>query len=201
MSSLLGLGIPQRASIFTQDNPLEALEFDASVSEIHSGDTSVTDHPVEEGSDITDHVRRNPESLQINAIVTNHPILIARSLRVLPSVRGGDPDSRAEDAYGFLKEHKDAGTVMGLSTTLRDYKNMVITALSVSRDSTTGNIVDISLTVREIIVAQTETVDTPEPTNPARKKKNKLGKKTKPNAAAGTKTSSLLAKIFSAFGG
>ncbi len=194
----------RRASIFVQDTPSEVLEFDASVSETHSGDATVTDHPVEEGGDITDHVRRSPESIQINGIVSNHPIIAAvdDELNAQPSVPDGDPSSRAEDAYDFLRKGKDAGTVWGLSTTLRDYSNMVITALSVVRDKDTGNIVDVNLTAREIIIAQTETVDVPEPEQPERKKKQKLGKKNKPatSPATETKTKSLGVRIFSALG-
>lgn len=194
---------PRKASIFIQDNPLQLLEFDASVKEVHSGDVVITDHPVEEGSDISDHVRRNPEVLSVEGIVSNHPPIIARSIRATPSIPGGDPASRAEDAYGFLKELKDGAVFVGFSTTLRDYENMVIQSISIERSKDTGNIADLSIVLREVIVAQTETVAAPDPVNPARKKSSSLGKKPKVDATPATaaKTDSLLGKIFSAFGG
>lgn len=194
---------PQRASIFLQDNPLDVLEFDAILSEAHQGDATITDHPVEEGSDISDHVRVEPESLTANVMVTNHPIIVGRTLRAQPSIRGGDPNSRAEDAYGFLKELKDGAKVVGFSTTLRDYDNMLISSLGITRDATSGNIADMTLTIRQIKIANTETVEAPEPTNPSRKNKTNLGKKPKTEATPATeqKTQSILANVFSSFGG
>jgi hypothetical protein len=194
---------PEKASIFLQDNPLELLGFDAIISETHQGDAVVTDHPVEEGSDISDHVRRTPEALTCRIIVTDHPIIIARSLRAQPSIRGGDPFNRAADAYGFVKELKDGAKIVGFSTTLRDYANMVITSTAATRDKDTGNILDMTLTIREITIANTETVQAPEPVNPSRKNKTNLGKKPKASATPATeaKTQSLLSQVFSAFGG
>jgi hypothetical protein len=207
MSSIGVLDRPERASIFLQNNPLELLEFDAIISETHQGDAIVTDHPVEEGVDISDHVRRQPESFTCQIIVSNAPILVNRSVAARPSVRGGDPNNRAEDAYGFIKELKDGGQLVGFSTTLRDYDNMVITSTAASRDSRTGNILDMTLTIREIVIANTETVAAPEPVNPSRKTKTKLGKKPKADASPATaaKTDSLGSQIFDAgiraFGG
>lgn len=192
------IGVPTRASIFEQNNPLNVLEFDASIRETHSSEVTITDHPVEKGSDISDHARRRPDTLQINGVVTNNPVVILRSQRALPSVRDGDPNTRAEDAYGFLLELQSQRLVVGCSTTLRDYANMLITSLSVPRESRTGTIADISLTLREIAIADTETTDAPEPTNPARKRKTTLGKKNKPAATQATqvKAQSILDKIF-----
>jgi hypothetical protein len=47
---------------------------DVSVREHHALDAEVTDHPVEQGADISDHIRVNPETLQIDGIVTNQPL-------------------------------------------------------------------------------------------------------------------------------
>ena len=36
---------------------IDTLELDAAIAEMHSGANEVTEHPVEDGGDITDHVR------------------------------------------------------------------------------------------------------------------------------------------------
>jgi hypothetical protein len=208
MTSLTGtlsevLGTIQRATIFEQDNRDNVVEFDASVSEQHDGSSTVTDHPVEDGVDITDHVRKEPDGLTMNVIVSNHQPIMVRSINAEPASPGGDPGSRAEDAYRYLKDVKDKGLVVRASTTLRDYKDMIITSLGVSRDAPTGNMVNMTITLREIQIATTETTDVPEPTNPSRKKRQQLGRRQKPDASAATsqRTQSLLTQIFSAFGG
>lgn len=46
---------------------------DVSISEKHSLSADVTEHPVEDGANITDHVRPQPRVIQLEGLVTNHP--------------------------------------------------------------------------------------------------------------------------------
>ena len=48
--------------------------FDAILSEDHSRTTLVTEHPVEQGTAIVDHVRPNPDELTLECFVTNTPV-------------------------------------------------------------------------------------------------------------------------------
>lgn len=195
-------GGPQKASLYVEET-LEAIQFDASVSETHTNSAEITQHPVEEGADISDHIRRLPEELSVNVIITNHPPIILASLRALPISGFGDPASRAEDAHTFLRTIMQNNQTVGFSTTLRDYTGMAITSMAVERDKDTGNIANINMTMREVIIATTETVEPPAPAASGRKAKTNQGKKvaTSPPPAAGAKSSSLLADIFSAVGG
>ena len=52
----------------------DSVEFDASKDEDHTGENEVTDFPVEEGANITDHSRPKPRTLQIHAFVTGTPM-------------------------------------------------------------------------------------------------------------------------------
>lgn len=49
------------------------LEFDTTTSLEPVDTVTITDHPVEQGADITDHVRKDPEAITIEAYVTNTP--------------------------------------------------------------------------------------------------------------------------------
>lgn len=49
------------------------VEFDATMSETHDSASEVTEHPVEEGSAITDHVRRQPFTFTCEVYITNTP--------------------------------------------------------------------------------------------------------------------------------
>jgi len=46
---------------------------DVSISEKHGLTAEVSDHPVERGTNIVDHIRPTPRTVQIEGLVTNHP--------------------------------------------------------------------------------------------------------------------------------
>lgn len=49
------------------------LTFDASIHESHQGTSTVTDHPVERGSNVADHIRPDPDVLTMEALISNTP--------------------------------------------------------------------------------------------------------------------------------
>lgn len=50
------------------------IEYDAVTSENHNTDAAITDHPVEVGANITDHVRTEPTRVSQEIIITNTPV-------------------------------------------------------------------------------------------------------------------------------
>lgn len=52
---------------------------DVSIRESHEATADVTLHPVEEGTDIADHIRPEPRTIQIDGLVTNTPIEVPLS--------------------------------------------------------------------------------------------------------------------------
>lgn len=52
---------------------------DVSIRETHGVGAEVTDHPVEVGSNIADHIRTLPRTFSIEGLVTNHPIEVPKS--------------------------------------------------------------------------------------------------------------------------
>lgn len=176
----------RRVTIFLEENEKKVLTLDASVFETHTGNAVVTDYPVEVGADITDHIRREHEILDIRGVVSNQPIAIGGPLLANTSVSGGSRLNRAEDAYEFLKNTKDSGKLVGIATTLRNYRNMAILGLGVTRDKESGNIVNLSLNFREIITSQTESVNVADPNNKSRKGQSDLGRKQKTETSPAT---------------
>jgi hypothetical protein len=63
----------------TQHAEIGDIWIDVSVRESHEATADVTRHPVEEGADITDHIRPEPRTITIDGIVTNHPIEVPLS--------------------------------------------------------------------------------------------------------------------------
>lgn len=124
--------------------PFGAVELDASIDEVHTSSNEVTRFPVEVGVDITDHVRRQPESLVIHGISTDHPL----------SAGGAFRTGRSLETYGDLLTMMDEAQLISVVTSLRQYQNMVIESMVVPRDSKRGKAVEMTLTLTEVLTAQ-----------------------------------------------
>lgn len=133
--------------------PAGAVELDASLQENHTSSNEVTRFPVEQGVDITDHVRRQPERITIRGIVTDHPIVYRQ--------RG--IERRSIEAYQDFLTMMDEAQLISVVTTLRQYENMVIESMEVPRNAALGNSVEVNLTMTEVktvLVARDEgTID------------------------------------------
>jgi hypothetical protein len=164
--------------------PLPALiEFDASVSETYTDETEVMGFPVEDGSEISDHIRKLPVSIEINGVISNTPIVFLASVQAnlpksSPIVQDLKPTlDRVETGYAQLRAFQDAGILVDVVTGLRSYWNMALTSISVSRDANTGNILNSTLTLREVKIAQAMSIDLPTPQDKGNEKKKNKGKK------------------------
>lgn len=156
------------------------VEFDATVRELHTKESEITDHPIEDGSVVTDHVRTRPDAIEINGVVSDTPIVILASLAASSPLTDVDSpaQNRVEIAYAELRRIQDAGEQVDVFTTLREYTGMVIQSSSVPRDARLGNSLDVTLRLRQITVAETERVDAPVPVTKANEKSSNQGQQT-----------------------
>lgn len=196
--SLFLIASPNRSAFLgepiTEDRTKILFQFDASLTEAFTKTAEVTDHPVESGADISDHIRRLPEEVEIHGWVSDNPILALASLRSGPS-----PRTLAKDAYDELRRIMDEGQLVRIVTELRDFDNMALTSIGVTRDKDSGTILDATIRLREVIIATTETVEPPEP---VAAKKNRSKKTNRGKQIAKPPEASLAAKLSGAiFGG
>ena len=171
----------QRVTLTWEDDPNQVITFDATPNENHSSNTEPTDHPIEAGSDTTDHLRNLPDELGLLGVVTDTPLPKSGN-PIEPANTGGDVNQRATSAYVFLSQTKDQGKLVRVFTKLRDYRNMAITSLNITRDKDSSRIINGEIQLREILIAVTEQVEAPTPAAsaaPARRRKRKQGKKSK----------------------
>jgi len=158
-----------------ESDPSQIVVFDATPSELHDGSSTATSFPIE-GSSGSDHITREPDQLSLTGIVSNDPINAEDDL---PASTGGSSINRAESAYAFVREAKDNGRLVRVFTSLRDYRSMAILSLKVQRDSGGSNVVNMQITLKEIITSKTRQVEAPTPaksTAPARNRKKSKGK-------------------------
>lgn len=182
------------------------LQFDASVSENHMSELDVTEHPVERGSDITDHVRLRPNALEMTVIMSNRPIAILASQNASLGIKGGNPTERDKDAFAEMLRWQTEGLLLTIVTTLRTYENMILQRIAPTRDAANGKVLRASLSFREILTAETQIGDAPVPAAPQDKKRKNKGRQNtqaaapEKAAAAASSTSGAASGVNSLFG-
>lgn len=197
------LGGAQRLSIGEDGG--DPIVVDASVREVHNVSGQVSDHPVEKGIDIVDHYRVLPRGIEIEGIVTNTPIVSGLpGATLVNSVIGlvqGDTDP-ASNAWNELNRFFDESIVLVIVTSLKQYDNMVLTDLTVTRNAQQAQGIFFTATAREVRFVDTELGEAIElPSTPVGQKAKSAGKKTNKaaNTAQGTQSSTLL-KSFQGLG-
>ena len=161
MALELLLGRKKRAPQFSvAGSSVLLLELDASISEGHSFTNSVTRFPVEDGSDITDHIKIEPDQISIEGFVTNSPIKNLIQMRDNPTVSSGGLDrvtSAYETLLGISGRNGYPPAMVDIFTTMRTFTDMVMTSLSIPRDGGTGEALRFSaefVHIRKISLAQ-----------------------------------------------
>lgn len=135
-------------SNFTDLYNRERMTIDATVRQSHEMRNEVTEHPVEVGADITDHVRPKPRTLVIEGVVSATPI-------VAP---GETPEpNRHIAAYHRFKHAAQKGEVLAIATGLEKYAPVVIESFVARREPKTGVDLYFTLTVKEVQTAETAT--------------------------------------------
>jgi hypothetical protein len=107
--------MPTRVNISWKDKSGQtfSLEIDATTNEQHDATNTVTDHPVEKGANIADHVRPDPDVLSVTGTISNTPIHLPK-----------DHNGGAREASSFIsaswKGSDSRGTAHGVTKTLGD---------------------------------------------------------------------------------
>jgi hypothetical protein len=162
-----------------------SLTLDATLDDSHEFSNEVTSFPIEEGSDINDHIKKEPMSLSITGFITNSPVTIIESLTLLivsdtatventPVNR--EDVSRNNVAGGFTElmnivgdnypEQPSSATVVinrpkviEVVTGLRVYSDMVMTRLSIKRTPSDGESLTFTASFRKIVKVKRELVN------------------------------------------
>jgi len=168
---------PFKAQIQGQDSTtgaatLDIVTLDATLEETHSFTNEITEHPVEQGADITDHVRPRPVELRLRGIVSNTPLdssLTNALLTAIPAL-GITAASAAQaqsllaladaskQTYETLRFLSETGSPCIVYTPFRNYSSMVISSLEITRNQTTGAALAFSVSFREVTTVESASV-------------------------------------------
>lgn len=110
---------------------IDGYRLDANIAEEHQLEADVTEHPVERGADMTDHIRTKQDVVTLESIVSNTPLGEVARLRAL----GALP---TEDALALLRDIRKTKRIVTIDTTLGRYENMAMQSLHIPRNAGIG---------------------------------------------------------------
>lgn len=157
----------------------------AVVEEIHHDELEVTEHPIEVGAAIADHAFKRPAELVLKMAWSNSPSSSAGLLNaavglgaaesnavlqaanvlgtaeaVVGLINGAAPD-QINAIYQQLLELQASRALFAVYTGKRVYVNMVCKSLAVQTDFKTANSLIATMTCKQVIIVNTETVTLP----------------------------------------
>lgn len=151
---------------------IDSITIDACTDETHNLTSTVTDHPVEEGPNISDHSRPDPDQVTLACFISNTPLSIDQQ-NLANQDAGGQPaqttsggatqitevPNRAHQVFLKLKKLRDEGTLIEVVTTLKTYgllatEGMMITSISIPRNSKNYDGLEFSVTLKQVRIVR-----------------------------------------------
>jgi len=139
------------------------ISIDATVQQEHKLASEVSDNPVEDGSNIVDHVNLLPFQLTLNGVITDSPIKfgvfssVVNAGQTIATLFG--QTRRSIEAYQQLEKLWESRVPLTIITSLKEYKDMIIESLSVPRTAQTGNAIHFTISFRQIKRVNSVVVD------------------------------------------
>ena len=179
------------------------LALDCTVTETHTATSTVTEHPVESGANITDHIRPDPLQLSITGIVSDTPIGSRQVQRAL-SIGGASVQVTQQEpptsttgygraAWAKLDAIRIAGKPVKVVTRDKTYESMALVSLSVPKESKTGGALNFTAQFKQVRIVYNRTTRVVVAKAPKAHKKQDTGKQPTAEVEA-TKDRSILSK-------
>jgi hypothetical protein len=173
-------------SIFYPDAKarLGELVIDAFVQETHGFSSEISEHPIESGSSIVDHVHNKPICLSIEGIISNTPMTLV-GLAAFDSASRffqGESNDSALAAFEKIQSLFKKREPLSIATSLKIYDKMVLETLNIERGKGfSSDTLHFSCTAKQIRIVRQERIKLPEPKVERAKPKQKRGlQETKP---------------------
>lgn len=151
------------------------IPLDVRQAETHSFSATVTEHPVEEGSLVTDHVHLQPDAISLEGFVSNTPVAsIPASVAYLKGDTASRQGySRSADAYDVLMMVYRARTPLTVVTRYQIFEDMIIEGLEIPQSRDRGTGLWFSMKLKKITIVETLTAALPPDVVAALKRRRK----------------------------
>jgi len=160
------------------------LEIDATTTMTHDRSSTPTKNPIEDGSDITDHITIDNDRLSIDGVISENPIALIQSVQTILSQRAlglaaeatgisqgllagvsgsvgallFDNNNRPENSFRILEELHRNRLPFKIVTELGKYDNVILLKLSIPQTAREGDSIKFSATFEQIKIVKTLTV-------------------------------------------
>lgn len=134
--------------------------------ENHELTNTVTDNPVEEGFNVSDHSRPDPEKVTLTCLVSNTPISRKQQTQSIRSGQYtfkttseaagaiGDTQGYALTFYRDLKAWRDKGEILTVTTTLETYEKMGIERISIPRNVRNYDALEFTISFKKLRIVK-----------------------------------------------
>jgi hypothetical protein len=123
-----------------------AVTLDAVINEDVEHSVTVTDHPIESGSSVSDHIRDNPDTITITGIVSRTPANLIDVAIATATLDFNRHETVWQKLRTWIKEH----TLVTVTTPIKTWEHMAIQSLTRSRTADVGEVAQFTLKLREI---------------------------------------------------
>ena len=205
VSNLVGAG---KKLLFSNKSKIGDLFIDGTHLETIDYSSEITNHPIETGSSISDHIYKSPLKVIMEGSITDTSVdLVGTAKNVINMFDGNllnnvinkfnGKGQKQTAAYEFLKDLHDNKTIVTIVNYLDTFENMVIESLNFPRSRDTGERLFFTITLKQVTLASMKNVsisNNPRGVQDMINSKLSLGKQqtTTPNIAETTKASSSL---------
>ncbi len=142
-----------------------SLILDATMSAEHTLESEVTDFPVEDGVNVSDHIWPKPRRFKIEGFITNSPVLILgtlfRRLGNADTENGkvvGPAINYVQVAYKILEDMHLKRELITVSTGLATYTDMAIESITIPVSPTQGDSLQFQMTVKKVVKVRSQFV-------------------------------------------
>lgn len=182
-SILITPRVPNFQNIVVDNITYENIQAQITIEETHTDELEITDHPVQQGAAIADHAFKLPAEVVIKmgwsnspsqssdmvnaalgAAAANSPVVNAlANVAALGSaaysvLSGGAVANTMNDVYNQLLWLQQSRALFDVYTARRKYTNMVCKSLAVQNDYKTANSLFVTMTCKQVILVNTQTV-------------------------------------------
>lgn len=128
---------------------------DVVVSEKHQDALEITEHPVEIGAPVSDHSYKRPAEVTMEMGFSGGGSLLDFADT---SAIGISLGTSPKEIYQQILDLQASRVPFDVTTGKRQYSNMLIRAIDVTTDRTSENVLMCVLTLREVIISQTQSI-------------------------------------------
>ena len=134
------------------------ISLDLILTETHSLNAVVTQHPVQDGSTISDHITILPRSGTIRVLVSNFSLSTAKGddradwdeIYDQGEAAQKSLPNRAEEAWKKLKDLVKKRELVKVVTSLEVYEDVALTRVETTRDGDTGDALEIDIDYEQV---------------------------------------------------